>query len=70
MLNEAQCINVCLVLFAYCICAESVGGIMFIQWFMYDKAGKDGLKEVWDSRELGRINCLIGVRIREARMRE
>ncbi len=43
---------------------------MFIQWFMYDKAGKDGLKEVWDSRELGRINCLIGVRIREARMRE
>lgn len=46
------------------------GGIMFIQWFMYDKAGKDGLKEVWDSRELGRINCLIGVRIREARMRE
>lgn len=49
---------------------QRVWWIMFIQWFMYDKAGKDGLKEVWDSRELGRINCLIGVRIREARMRE
>ena len=24
MLNEAQCIIVCLVLFAYCICAESM----------------------------------------------
>ena len=53
MLNEAQCIVVCFVLFAYCICAESGkggGGILFIQWFMYDKARKDGLKKVLDSR--------------------